>query len=72
MSEFKCHTCLKKTDLNCTKCNIPICAEHSYSTHKKFYCAPCFLRERRIGVYKGFFGLMAILIAGLVVILIVK
>jgi len=70
MSEFECHECNKKTDFNCSKCNIPICSQHSYSTNRKFYCANCFLRERRIGLYKGLFGMLTIIIAGIIAIIV--
>lgn len=68
----KCHKCRKKTDIICAKCNIAICSQHTYSTNKRFYCADCFLRERKIGLYKGLFGMFAILMAGLIAIIIIK
>ncbi|WP_371805057.1 hypothetical protein [Candidatus Lokiarchaeum ossiferum] len=72
MDSVKCYNCKKVTNLICHKCQKPICSKHSYTTHHHFYCATCFLRERKVGMAKSW-GMLAVLIAiGIVIVIIAK
>jgi hypothetical protein len=57
----KCIKCNKHSDIICAKCGAIICSKHCYHTNKRIYCSECFLKERNIGLLKGWLMLFVLI-----------